>query len=114
MQSMEVEKLKVFIAVRVLPYLLHAPQQLIDETMALLAPDDLELLEEPLTHLDAVSTVPEMKGDWVLFHPVYTNEEIKAVQVGLHAYLLCIQLTSGRRSFIERRRLLVTNSLVFL
>lgn len=35
----------------------------------------------PLTRVDAVSTVPTMQGDWVLFHPVYTREEIKAVEV---------------------------------
>lgn len=35
-----------------------------------------------LTKHDAVSTVP-FRGDWVLFHPVYTPEELKAVQVRL-------------------------------
>ncbi|KAJ6552045.1 AOX, alternative oxidase mitochondrial precursor [Mycena vulgaris] len=35
-----------------------------------------------LTKPDAVSTVPTMvRGDWVLFHPVYTPEEMKAVKV---------------------------------
>ncbi|KAJ7485040.1 AOX, alternative oxidase mitochondrial precursor [Mycena galericulata] len=35
-----------------------------------------------LTKADAVSTVPTMvRGDWVLFHPVYTPEEMKAVEV---------------------------------
>ena len=35
-----------------------------------------------LTKPDAVSTVPEMvRGDWVLFHPVYSTDELKAVQV---------------------------------
>ncbi|EIN12586.1 alternative oxidase [Punctularia strigosozonata HHB-11173 SS5] len=35
-----------------------------------------------LTKPDAVSTVPsKIKGDWVLFHPVYTPEELKAVEV---------------------------------
>lgn len=35
-----------------------------------------------LTRPDAVSTVPTMvRGDWVLFHPVYSPEELKAVQV---------------------------------
>jgi hypothetical protein len=24
----------------------------------------------------------EINGDWVLFHPVYTQEELKAVEVG--------------------------------
>jgi hypothetical protein len=27
------------------------------------------------------STTPEIKGDWVLFHPVYSPEELKAVEV---------------------------------
>ncbi|KAF5315070.1 hypothetical protein D9619_007299 [Psilocybe cf. subviscida] len=36
----------------------------------------------PLTTPDAVSTIPEMvRGDWVLFHPVYSPAEIKAVEV---------------------------------
>ena len=35
-----------------------------------------------LTQPGAVSTVPTMvRGDWVLFHPVYTQEELKAVEV---------------------------------
>ncbi|KAJ7609661.1 AOX, alternative oxidase mitochondrial precursor [Roridomyces roridus] len=35
-----------------------------------------------LTKPDGVSTVPTMvRGDWVLFHPVYTPEEVKAVEV---------------------------------
>jgi hypothetical protein len=35
-----------------------------------------------LTKADGVSTVPTMiRGDWVLFHPVYTPEELKAVEV---------------------------------
>ncbi|PPQ72300.1 hypothetical protein CVT26_007131 [Gymnopilus dilepis] len=35
-----------------------------------------------LTKPDAVSTVPEMvRGDWVLFHPVYSTDELKAVRV---------------------------------
>jgi len=35
-----------------------------------------------LTKPDGVSTVPTMvRGDWVLFHPVYTPEELKAVEV---------------------------------
>ncbi|KAG6890785.1 hypothetical protein C0995_003215 [Termitomyces sp. Mi166 len=35
-----------------------------------------------ITQPDAVSTVPTMaRGDWVLFHPVYTPEELRAVEV---------------------------------
>jgi hypothetical protein len=35
-----------------------------------------------LTTPDAVSTVPTViHGDWVLFHPVYSEEEVKAVEV---------------------------------
>ncbi|EAU86252.1 mitochondrial alternative oxidase [Coprinopsis cinerea okayama7 len=37
---------------------------------------------DPLTTESAVSTVPTMvRGDWVLFHPVYSSEELKAVEV---------------------------------
>jgi hypothetical protein len=37
-----------------------------------------------LTKPDEVSTVPTMvRGDWVLFHPVYTPEELKDVEVRL-------------------------------
>ncbi|KAJ7061338.1 alternative oxidase-domain-containing protein [Mycena amicta] len=36
----------------------------------------------PLTTPGPVSTVPTMvRGDWVLFHPVYSHEELKAVEV---------------------------------
>jgi hypothetical protein len=39
-------------------------------------------LTSQLKKPDAVSTVPTMvRGDWVLFHPVYTPEEMRAVQV---------------------------------
>jgi len=35
-----------------------------------------------LTKQDGVSTVPTMvRGDWVLFHPVYTPEELRAVEI---------------------------------
>lgn len=35
-----------------------------------------------LTRPDAVSTLPStVRGDWVLFHPVYTQEELRAVEV---------------------------------
>jgi len=35
-----------------------------------------------ITQPGAVSTVPTMvRGDWVLFHPVYTPEELRAVEV---------------------------------
>ncbi|KAG5648285.1 hypothetical protein DXG03_004855 [Asterophora parasitica] len=38
-----------------------------------------------LTQPDAVSTIPTMvRGDWVLFHPVYTQDELKAVEVLHH------------------------------
>ncbi|TFK73573.1 mitochondrial alternative oxidase [Pluteus cervinus] len=37
---------------------------------------------EELRKENAVSTVPNIfRGDWVLFHPVYTPEELKSVQV---------------------------------
>ena len=37
-----------------------------------------------LTQYSAVSTVPPpVRGDWVLFHPVYTPDELKAVEVSI-------------------------------
>ncbi|RDB17903.1 Alternative oxidase, mitochondrial [Hypsizygus marmoreus] len=46
---------------------------------------DLPGSSSQLTQPDAVSTVPTMvRGDWVLFHPVYTQDELKAVQVLHH------------------------------
>ncbi|KAJ7347869.1 AOX, alternative oxidase mitochondrial precursor [Mycena albidolilacea] len=44
--------------------------------------DQLIASTSQLKKPDAVSTVPTMvRGDWVLFHPVYTPEEMRAVQV---------------------------------
>jgi hypothetical protein len=41
-----------------------------------------QAVPQALTKQDGVSTVPTMvRGDWVLFHPVYTPEELKAVEV---------------------------------
>ncbi|CCM03525.1 uncharacterized protein FIBRA_05659 [Fibroporia radiculosa] len=42
-----------------------------------------KLPTQELVKEDAVSTVPSstFKGDWVLFHPVYTQEELKSVDV---------------------------------
>lgn len=55
-------------------------------------PEDLPGSSSPgtsaLTRHDAVSTIPDMvRGDWVLFHPVYQPAELKAVEVCLF-YLL--------------------------
>ncbi|GJE98288.1 alternative oxidase [Phanerochaete sordida] len=51
-----------------------------------LAPQHPAAVEEALTHPDAVSPdavkqAPLIRGDWVLFHPVYSDEELKAVKV---------------------------------
>lgn len=35
----------------------------------------------PLRQEDAISTVPNFRGDWVLFHPVYSSAELKSVKV---------------------------------
>lgn len=37
--------------------------------------------QDALTKADIVSVTPQIHGDWVLFHPVYTDEELRAVQV---------------------------------
>jgi len=54
-----------------------------------------------LTKPDAVSTIPStVRGDWVLFHPVYTQEELRAVEV-LHrdAKTLSDKFASGLVKF---------------
>ncbi|KAH0831929.1 alternative oxidase [Lanmaoa asiatica] len=43
---------------------------------------DKKALQSALTQVDAVSTVPqEIRGDWVLFHPVYSQEEMRSVEI---------------------------------
>jgi hypothetical protein len=43
---------------------------------------DLAVSKKALTEPDAVSTVPaEVRGDWVLFHPVYSPEELRSVEI---------------------------------
>ncbi|KJA24062.1 hypothetical protein HYPSUDRAFT_39201 [Hypholoma sublateritium FD-334 SS-4] len=45
-------------------------------------PGSSSMHTSPLTKHDAVSTVPGLvRGDWVLFHPVYSPEELRAVEV---------------------------------
>jgi hypothetical protein len=49
-----------------------------DDTDSLPPPDGTSDLQKP----GAVSTVPnKFRGDWVLFHPVYTQEELASVRV---------------------------------
>lgn len=44
--------------------------------------EDAKALQSVLSQVDAVSTVPQdVRGDWVLFHPVYSQEEMKSVEV---------------------------------
>ena len=44
--------------------------------------EDKKASQSALTQVDAVSTVPqEVRGDWVLFHPVYSQEEMESVEV---------------------------------
>ncbi|KAF9220966.1 alternative oxidase [Gyrodon lividus] len=46
--------------------------------------EDLAPSKKALTDskLDTVNTVPvEVRGDWVLFHPVYSQEELRSVQI---------------------------------
>jgi hypothetical protein len=44
--------------------------------------EDISASKQGLTTPDAVSTLPTIiRGDWVLFHPVYSPEELKAVEV---------------------------------
>jgi len=56
--------------------------------------EDKRASPSALTHVDAVSTVPqEIRGDWVLFHPVYSQEEMKSVEV--HCVSSCFGLHLG-------------------
>ena len=44
--------------------------------------EDKKAPQLALTQVDAVSTLPqEVRGDWVLFHPVYSQEEMESVEV---------------------------------
>ncbi|KAF9242583.1 AOX, alternative oxidase mitochondrial precursor [Melanogaster broomeanus] len=44
--------------------------------------EDLAASKKALIEPDAVSTVPaEVRGDWVLFHPVYSQEELRSVEI---------------------------------
>lgn len=44
--------------------------------------EDKKASQSALAQVDAVSTVPqEIRGDWVLFHPVYSQEEMESVEV---------------------------------
>ena len=58
--------------------------------------DDSKKVEkkpQALTTNDAVSTLPtgpHVTGDWVLFHPVYSPEELRAIEVSPFFYLHCI------------------------
>jgi hypothetical protein len=52
------------------------------------------------------STTPQVNGDWVLFHPVYSPEELKAVEVshGAAARLPNCHIFFAYRFYIETRR----------
>lgn len=57
--------------------------------------EDVSASKQGLSTPDAVSTLPTIvRGDWVLFHPVYSPEELKAVEVLLATFQvasLCIE-----------------------
>lgn len=66
----------------------HSYQSLVCLLISVLVPEELSDSSSPrtsaLTKHDAVSTIPDMvRGDWVLFHPVYKPDELKAVEVFL-------------------------------
>lgn len=59
-----------------------------------LAPEEHKhVSEDALTHPDSTSVQPLIRGDWVLFHPVYSDAELKAVQV--RQTYLAVRETSG-------------------
>ena len=45
-------------------------------------PDDSKAVSVPDPSNKPLGQPPVLKGDWVLFHPVYTPEELRAVEVG--------------------------------
>ena len=60
---------------------LHTSRPLLSDAKPPAAAGNGQVLQKE----SAVSTVPTMhKGDWVLFHPVYTPDELKAVEVVHH------------------------------
>lgn len=71
-----------------------------------------QAVPQALTKQDGVSTVPTMvRGDWVLFHPVYTAEELKSVEVSSKYLYICIRIIYmlDYRFCIEKPRHLVTS-----
>jgi ubiquinol oxidase len=49
--------------------------------------EDKKAPQSALTQVDAVSTLPqEVRGDWVLFHPVYSQEEMESVQARVSSH----------------------------
>ena len=67
-------ELRAFISVR-LCLLINANHR--RSYLALCLSEDLP----PKTLVPAVSNTGELRGDWVLFHPVYTPEELRSVEV---------------------------------
>lgn len=44
-------------------------------------PEQRKVEEKALTTADVATEQPLIHGDWVLFHPVYSDGELKAVKV---------------------------------
>lgn len=55
-----------------------------------------------------------VRGDWVLFHPVYQPDELKAVEVFLIQSSITLILMVSIRFCIARQRLFQINSLTGL
>lgn len=65
----------------------------------------------------ATTSVPsEVKGDWVLFHPVYSQEELRSVEVSLEIFDSFFGLSSNLpfRRLGGARELILTDILIYL
>lgn len=66
-----------------------------------------------LTKQSAATTIPTMvRGDWVLFHPVYNKDEVKAVKVRLNLIAL-IKAKSSNFQVLHRKRLNFSDSVAY-
>ena len=58
--------------------------------------------EEALTHPDATALKPLIRGDWVLFHPVYSEDELHAVHQSADVSKACVTNASHRAGHPSR------------
>ena len=82
-----------------------------------LAPEEHKhVSEDALTHPDSTSVQPLIRGDWVLFHPVDSQEELRSVEVSLEIFDSFFGLSSNLpfRRLGGARELILTDILIYL